>query len=282
MERKTPGAAASTATEHVASPMERNTPGAAPSTATEHVAVSAESIMGMQDVVAEFSEIATDDSRELVRAAQIMLTGNQKDVRNLCHPWGVQLTEKKSKRPMEIIRQELKMALTQRAKKLKTEHEASHRDPAAEHTEVYAGADEALAETPNGSIATEHASAEFCIETAMDETPQNPVASTTSITAESMVELDPNANNYPSLFQAPGPELTNALRWARANAMQPNVADWLLACSKWDSAVATKENQNQKQRRKLCKETNIPCTRVVESNDDLGKTMDYIRQQLTK
>ena len=72
MERNTPGAASSTATEHVASPMERNTPGAAPSTATEHVAVSAESIMGMQDVVAEFSEMATDDSRELVRAAQIM------------------------------------------------------------------------------------------------------------------------------------------------------------------------------------------------------------------
>ena len=84
--------------------MERNTPGAASSIATEHVAASAESIVSMEDVVAEFSEIATDDSRELVRAAQIMLTGNQKDVRNLCHPWGVQLTEKKSKRPMDIMR----------------------------------------------------------------------------------------------------------------------------------------------------------------------------------
>ena len=82
--------------------MERNTPGAASSTATEHVAASAESIMGMQDVVAEFSEIATDDSRELVRAAQIMLTGNQKDVRNLCNPWGVQLTEKKANAPWKL------------------------------------------------------------------------------------------------------------------------------------------------------------------------------------
>ena len=76
MERNTPGAASNTATEHVASPMERNTPGAASSIATEHVAASAESIVSMEDVVAEFSEIATDDSRELVRAAQVMLTGN--------------------------------------------------------------------------------------------------------------------------------------------------------------------------------------------------------------
>ena len=92
--------------------MEHNTPGAAS---------RAESTMDMQDVVAELSQIATDDSRELVRAAQSMLAGNQADVRNLCHPWGVQLTEKKSKRPMETIKQELKMAVTKRAKKLKME-----------------------------------------------------------------------------------------------------------------------------------------------------------------
>ena len=62
------------------------------------------------------------------------------------------------------------MAVTKRAKKLKMENEASHRDPVAEHTEVDARADDALAETLKESIATEHASAEFCIETAMDET----------------------------------------------------------------------------------------------------------------
>ena len=71
---------------------------------------------------------------------------------------------------MDTIKQELKMAVTKRAKELKTESEASHRDPVAEHTEVDARADDALAETLKESIAAEHASAEFCIETAMDET----------------------------------------------------------------------------------------------------------------
>ena len=62
------------------------------------------------------------------------------------------------------------MAVAKRAEELKTESKASHRDPVAEHTEVDARAADALAETPKESIATEHASAEFCIETAMDET----------------------------------------------------------------------------------------------------------------
>ena len=56
--------------------MQHNRSGAESVAATEHVAASAEIIMDMQDVVAEFSQFATDDSRELVRAAQIMLTGN--------------------------------------------------------------------------------------------------------------------------------------------------------------------------------------------------------------
>ena len=71
---------------------------------------------------------------------------------------------------MDTIKQELKMALTKRAKKLKMENNASDRDPVAEHTEADARADVALAETLKESIATEHASAEFCIETALDET----------------------------------------------------------------------------------------------------------------
>ena len=135
--------------------MQHNSSGAESGYATEQIAASAETTMDMQAVVTEFSQLATDDARELVHAAQIILTGNQKDVRNLCNPWGVQLTEKKCKRPMETIKQELKMAVTKRAKKLNMEHGV------AEHTEVDGRADDALEETLKES---------FCIETAMDET----------------------------------------------------------------------------------------------------------------
>ena len=92
---------------------------------------------------------------------------------------------------------------------------------------------------------------------------------------------DSSTNNYPNLFESPDPDLSNALDWAHANATHPHVAAWLRACSQWDSAVATKEHQHQKNRRKLCKEHDIPCTRVVDNNKELETAMMYIRQQLT-
>ena len=51
--------------------------------------------------------IVTDDARDLVSAAQVLLKGDQNDVRNLCNPWGVQLREKKRYRPMNTLKQEL-------------------------------------------------------------------------------------------------------------------------------------------------------------------------------
>ena len=132
--------------------------------ATEHIAAGSNTMMSMESIVAELNAHSTDDERDVINAAQTILKGNQNDIRTLCRPWGVQLTLKKVKRPMETIKQELKMAVTKRAKKLNMEHGI------AEHTEVDARADDALAETLKESIATEHASAEFCIETAMDET----------------------------------------------------------------------------------------------------------------
>ena len=63
--------------------------------------------------------------------------------------------------------------------------------------------------------------------------------------------------------------------------MQPRVAAWLRACGQWDSAVAPKEHIDQKKRRKLCKEHDIPCTRAVETNKELDAAMVYIRRQLT-
>ena len=145
--------------------------------ATEHTAAGAEITTCMKAIVTEWNTLSTDDARDLVNAAQVLLKGDQNDVRNLCKPWGVQLREKKRYRPMNTLKQELKIALTKRAKKLKSENEGSDRGAATEHTEVDARADDALAETPRSSTqvtkestATEHASAEFCIEAAMDET----------------------------------------------------------------------------------------------------------------
>ena len=73
--------------------------------------------MDMQDLITEFSQ--RQDARELVHAAQTILTGNQQAVRDLCNPWGVNLRENKRYRPMDTIKQELRIALTERAVKLK-------------------------------------------------------------------------------------------------------------------------------------------------------------------
>ena len=38
---------------------------------------------------------STDDARDLMNAAQVILKGDQKVIRNLCRSWGVQLKAKK-------------------------------------------------------------------------------------------------------------------------------------------------------------------------------------------
>ena len=40
----------------------------------------------MQTIVTEFGASPSDDARDLVNAAQVMLTGERQDVRNLCKP----------------------------------------------------------------------------------------------------------------------------------------------------------------------------------------------------
>ena len=62
--------------------------------------------------------------------------------------------------------------------------------------------------------------------------------------------------------------------------MHPNVAAWLHACSQLDAAVATKEIEYQNKRQKLCKDHDIPFTRMVKANTDPDKTMEHIRQHL--
>ena len=62
--------------------------------ATEHTAAEAEITTCMKAIVTEWNTLSTDDARDLVNAAQVLLKGNQNDARNLCNPWGVQLREK--------------------------------------------------------------------------------------------------------------------------------------------------------------------------------------------
>ena len=101
--------------------------------ATEHIAAGAETIMSMNAIVAEFSAPSTDEARDLFNAAQVIMKGDQNDVRNLCKPWGVQLKAQKRYRPMDTIREELKTALTKRARKLKSETELVSGGAATEH-----------------------------------------------------------------------------------------------------------------------------------------------------
>ena len=52
----------------------------------------------------------------------------------------------------------------------------------------------------------------------------------------------------------------------------------LHACSQLDAAVATKEFEQRNKRQKLCKDHDIPFTRLMKANTDPDKTMERIRQ----
>ena len=130
-------------------PMQASSSAAESDAATEHIAAGAETIMSMQDIVTECSAFSTDDARDLIDAAQVILKGNQNDVRNLCKPWGVQLKAQKRYRPMDTIREELKTALTKRARKLKSETELVSGGAATEHAATEVRVDDAVAETLN-------------------------------------------------------------------------------------------------------------------------------------
>ena len=120
---------------HNSPPMQASSSAAESDAAKEHNAAGAETTMSLEAIVTELNTLSTDAARDVVTAAQLILKGKQSDVRNLCNPWGVQLTAQKRYRPMGTIKQELKMALTKRAMMLKTETEASAGGAATEHAE---------------------------------------------------------------------------------------------------------------------------------------------------
>ena len=133
-------------------PMQASGSAAESDAATEHILAGAETIMSMETIVTEFNAFSTDEARELINAAQVILKNNQNEVRNLCNHWGVQLKAQKRYRPMDTIRQELKTALTKRAMKLKSETGPSAGGAATEHAETDVGADDALGETHRSSF----------------------------------------------------------------------------------------------------------------------------------
>jgi hypothetical protein len=98
--------------------------------------IRTETIMSMHAIVVEFSVFSTDNARDLVKAAQAIITGKQENVRNLCKPWGVPLKAQNHYRSMATIKQELKTLLIKRAEKLKNEAEPYVGSAATEHAET--------------------------------------------------------------------------------------------------------------------------------------------------
>ena len=54
--------------------------------ATKHIGARAETIMSIDAIVTELSTLCTDVARDVVTAAQVILEGNQKNLRKLCKP----------------------------------------------------------------------------------------------------------------------------------------------------------------------------------------------------
>ena len=111
---QTPGTPTDT---KVTVPNSQSTPSMQPSSsavesgaATEHTAAGAEITTCMKAIVTEWNTLSTDDARDLVNAAQVLLKGGRNEVRNRCKPWGAQLSEKKRYPPTDILRQALQTA----------------------------------------------------------------------------------------------------------------------------------------------------------------------------
>ena len=97
-----------------------------------------------------------------------------------------------------------------------------------------------------------------------------PAASSTSpvpVLADSAAIKD-NTSDYLQLFANADESTRATLSWANEYLTDPDVAAWMQDCAKWRTAVTTGNYQNRKERRKLFKETDVPCTRACEQNAD--------------
>ena len=83
-----------TATNRSSPPMQPISSAVEADNATKEIATGAEIRTCMEAIVTEWNTFSTTDARDLVHAAQVLLKGDQNEIRNLCHPWKVQLREK--------------------------------------------------------------------------------------------------------------------------------------------------------------------------------------------
>ena len=79
------------------------------------------------------------------------------------------------------------------------------------------------------------------------------------------------ASELQALFPQPSSEEQIALQWAATNEGHIEVEGWLRKCRKWN-AVAI-HGSKQYKRKRLCKETDIQCTREVYKNHEAALTI---------
>ena len=133
-------------------------------------------IKSLDDVVSKLSSDCDESAAALRNAVQTLQRGVQAEIRNLCKPWGVQLTAKNdngkySKRADDVLKSELKDKFIAKAKehfRAKATENQPLQHALTEHTtpiQLKKGT-----EAPASSAATEHADTEFHMDEALAET----------------------------------------------------------------------------------------------------------------
>ena len=133
-------------------------------------------IKSLDDVVSKLSSDCDDSAAALRNAVQTLQRGVQAEIRNLCKPWGVQLTAKNDngkygKRADDVLKSELKDTFIAKAKKhfrAKATENQPLEHALTEHTRAIQL--KKRTEAPASSAATEHAETEFHIDEALAET----------------------------------------------------------------------------------------------------------------
>ena len=162
---------------------------AEPDVATEHIAPASigqareaspgsrdMTIKSLADVVSKLAPECDESAVVLCSAVQTLQGGVQAEIRNLCKPWGVQLTAKNdsgkfSKRANHILISELTSTFIEKARehvKAEATETQQLQHAATEHAQVMQLKKET--EAPADGAATEHTETEFDIDDALAET----------------------------------------------------------------------------------------------------------------
>ena len=197
-----------------------------PDAATEHIAPASYGSAGeassgcgdmtiesIDDVVSKLSSDCDESAAALRNAVQTLQRGVQAEIRNLCKPWGVQLTAKNdngkySKRASAVLKSELKDTFIAKAKehfRAKATENQPLQHALTEHTtaiQLKKGT-----EAPASSAATEHAETEFHIDSDRSHQDSFPIESEANT-----VRL----KNYQNVFDSPVAAI-DLITWARAH-----------------------------------------------------------------